>query len=46
MLITKEQQESILNKYIKDKHNTDEVFGFIDGVNATIELIIKITENN
>lgn len=42
MIITKEQQQAILEKYINDKHTTDECMGFIDGINATIELIIKI----
>ena len=42
MIITKEQQERIVEKYVKDKHNTDECIGFIDGINATIELINKI----
>lgn len=44
MLITKEQQEALLNKYIKEKHNQDECIGFIDGINATIELITKINK--
>ena len=43
MIITKEQQERILQKYINDRHNTDECSGFIDGINATIELINKLT---
>lgn len=43
MILTKEQQEKILNTYIKQKHNTDECCGFIDGINATIELINKLT---
>ena len=42
MLITKEQQEAIVNKYVKEKHSTDECIGFIDGINATIELINSI----
>ena len=42
MIITKEQQEKILYKYIKEKHSTDECSGFIDGINATIELVNKI----
>jgi len=45
MIITKEQQEEILQKYINEKHNTDECSGFIDGINATIELINKLIEN-
>ncbi len=43
MIITKEQQEAIVSKYIKEKHNTDECIGFIDGINATIKLINKLT---
>ena len=42
MIITREQQEKIIEKYVKDKHNTDECIGFIDGINATIELINRI----
>ena len=42
MIVTKEQQERIVEKYVKDKHNTDECIGFIDGINATIELINRI----
>ena len=43
MILTKKQQEKILQKYIEEKHNTDECSGFIDGINATIELINKLT---
>jgi len=43
MLVTKEQQERILQKYIDEKHNTDECIGFIDGINETIELMNRIT---
>jgi phage-related tail protein len=42
MIITKEQQERIVEKYVKEKHNTDECIGFIDGINATIELFNRI----
>ena len=42
MLITKEQQEALVNMYVKDKHTTDECIGFIDGVNSIMELIGKI----
>ena len=41
MIITKEQQERILQKYIDEKHTTEECCGFVDGINATIELINK-----
>ncbi len=43
MIITKEQQEKIVQKYIDEKHNTDECIGFIDGINATIDLINKLS---
>ena len=43
MLITREQQEAILDKYIRENHSTDECIGFVDGINATIELINKLT---
>ena len=43
MIVTKEQQEAILNKYIKEKHNTDECSGFVDGINATLELVNKLS---
>jgi hypothetical protein len=44
MLITKEQQDALLDKYIKEKHNQDECTGFIDGLNAMLELISKIEQ--
>ena len=45
MLITKEQQEALVDKYVKDKHNADECIGFIDGINAALELVNKILTN-
>jgi len=45
MLITKEQQEALVDAYIKEKHNQDECIGFIDGINKTIELMINIELN-
>lgn len=44
MLITKEQQEALINQYIKEKHNQDECIGFIDGIEAMVKLIGKIQE--
>ena len=44
MLITKEQQEALVDEYVKQKHNTDECIGFIDGVEAIINLINKIND--
>ena len=46
MIVTKEQQEALLNKYIKDKHNTDECVGFVDGINAALELMDKLFESH
>ncbi len=45
MILTKQQQEKILNQYIKEDKNTFEVCGFIDGINATIKLINELTLN-
>jgi hypothetical protein len=45
MLITKEQQEALIRKYIKEKHNQDECIGFIDGIEAILELLIKIEKS-
>jgi hypothetical protein len=42
MLITKEQQEALVHKYINEKHNTDECIGFIDGVYEAMKLIERI----
>ena len=42
MIITKEAQEKIVEKYMKDDHTIDEWLGFVDGMNATIKLIDKI----
>lgn len=39
MLITKEEQEALLQKYINEKHNADEANGFIDGMKAMLQLI-------
>jgi hypothetical protein len=44
MLITKEQQEALVDNYIKAKHSQDEVIGFIDGMIAMLELIEKINK--
>ena len=41
MLITKEQQEAMLDKYIKEKHNQDECYGFIAGMEAMFKLVNK-----
>ena len=41
MIITKEAQERIVAEYSKE-HTTKELLGFIDGIDATISLMIKI----
>lgn len=45
MLVTQEQQQEMLTAYIKERHTTDECIGFIDGINATLELIDKLLKN-
>ena len=42
MIVTKEQQEALLSNYIKEKHSQDECIGFIDGINAILELFARI----
>lgn len=42
MIITKEQQEFLLDEYIRKHHNQDECSGFIDGMNAMMELVDKL----
>ena len=46
MLITKEQQEDIIDKYIQANHSVDECTGFIDGMKAMFELIMNNDEDN
>lgn len=41
MIITKEAQDRIVYKYLLE-NSTEKTDGFIDGINATIELINKI----
>ncbi len=43
MIITKEQQEAMINNYAKN-HNSYEVVGFVDGLNAMLELIEKLDQ--
>jgi len=45
MLITKEQQEKLVDIYIKEKHIQDECIGFIDGINAILILMSKIGQS-
>jgi hypothetical protein len=39
MLITREQQQALIDNYVKQKHNTDECIGFIDGIESICKLI-------
>ncbi len=45
MLITQEQQEALVDEYVKEKHTTEECIGFIDGINAILELAVRISKN-
>ena len=44
MLITKEQQEAMIEIYAKT-HNTREIIGFIDGLQAMLNLIERLDKN-
>jgi hypothetical protein len=44
MLITKEQQEAMIEVYAQT-HTTSEVVGFIDGLEAMLNLIEKLDKN-
>jgi len=48
MLITKEHLESMVEKYVKEKNNTDKCEGFINGLQAAFDLVHKKmnTESN
>lgn len=46
MLVTREQQQAILNQYIQENKNQDECMGFVDGINATLKLVDSIIKNN
>jgi hypothetical protein len=42
MLVTREQQEAVLNNYVNQGKNYDECQGFIDGMEAMFNLIAQI----
>lgn len=42
MIIEREKQIDLLTKYIKEGHSTDECCGFVDGLNAMMELVNKL----
>jgi len=46
MIITKEQQEVIIDKYIKENPSTDSLVGFMEGMNAAMELMDKLMKQN
>ena len=39
MLVTKEQKESWVNAYIKERHTIDECRGFIDGIEKALNYV-------
>ena len=43
MLITKEQQEALVSNYMRT-HSPGECIGFIEGINAIIELMSKLNK--
>lgn len=45
MLITKEQQEAMVDNYIKSNHSGAEIMGFIDGIEALMDLIERLDKN-
>jgi len=46
MILTKEKQLEICDKYVKEGHDDTELSAFIDGINAAIELINKGLNND
>ena len=45
MLITKEQQEALVDNYIKANHSGAEILGFMDGLEALMDLIERLDKN-
>ena len=43
MIVTKEHQEALVGNYVKERHNADECIGFIDGLNASLDLVKNLT---
>lgn len=41
MIVTKEEQEKLVDKYVKSKKTTSECVGFIDGIIAALDLVDK-----
>mgnify|MGYP000897504636 FL=1 len=46
MIVTKEQQQALIDNYAKKGYSIHEVTSFMDGVIATMDLITKIDKNN
>jgi len=46
MIITREQQEVIMDEYIKEKPSVDALAGFIEGMNAAFKLMDKLMKQN
>ncbi|CAI8283848.1 MAG: Uncharacterised protein [Porticoccaceae bacterium UBA1117] len=44
MIVTRQAQERLLQKYIDDKHTTEECSGFVDGMNEAFKLVDKIAK--
>ena len=45
MIVTKEQQERLVENYRKKGANTDNIIGCIEGINATLELVDKLMKD-
>lgn len=43
-LITREQQQALIDNYYKRGANNSELMGFIDGVEAVMDLISKLSK--
>jgi len=46
MIVTREQQQALIDNYAKKGHSTEEVLGFIDGVVKTMDLLVSIDKRN
>lgn len=45
MLITKEIQEAMITKYVNERHSQDECIGFIDGMQAMLDLVTRLMQD-
>jgi len=46
MIITREQQEEMVSKYMKENRTTDECIAFVEGANAAFKLLDKLMKQN